>query len=706
MAHEALGVVQMSDVSTSQLVHDTPGQAQITSIAPLPCPTDCLNWNSTILLEGREGFEWPKDYQTVEWWNGMTTILPFVNRMDGKPSEDNGAVREMAKYPGAWGNAVAPVEWVKLPDALIRHGGGLLKTQLQSKFGDDEERAIIQIRQALKMGKSVVVYPHWCPPAKGFDNAGVENLCGPLSQQVDWQDAHLREKARQQISQGLDDEDSDAIDISRTTTLGEFVKLADDPLTCGNLLDVPTFSPSEVPWFIGALSDDRFSWTVTKDAGFSSQKQHIGPANVPCDAWRMLNWVLVTMGGYVTFPHHDAEGLATFIGVRDGAKIWTIYAPKEDRLQRTDWLEYQTKIMSSGYGDFKYLQHTQGYNVLLTEGCYLLMPPGTWHSVYTPVKSLAVGGHFLTCECLSQTELARAFDKVHGEVATNTYHDGILPCLATLSWLWHLWCCIQPPIGGQTFGVRKTKETEEELQAAQRIIRAIMKANGISEDDIQSELKAIEWGRSDRGGGLYGSEISIVFYLSTFPVHICSRNNFPTAAGLASSASGFAALVSSLAALYALPSSPSELSLIARQGSGSACRSLFGGFVAWEQGTAPDGSDSLAVEVAPREHWPDIHALICIVSDDKKGTSSTSGMQRTVETSPLLQHRIKHVVPERMKAISKAILDKDFDTFARITMQDSNQFHAVALDTDPPFRTELGVACLEKDNVPHSRVFA
>lgn len=101
-------------------------------------------------------------------------------------------------------------------------------------------------------------------------------------------------------------------------------------------------------------------------------------------------------------------------------------------------------------------------------------------------------------------------------------------------------------------------------------------------------------------------------------------------------------------------------------------------------GSAPDGSDSLAIEVAPQSHWPDIHALICVVSDDKKGTSSTSGMQRTVETSPLLQHRIKHVVPERMEAIKKAILARDFDSFARITMQDSNQFHAVCLDTDPP----------------------
>jgi diphosphomevalonate decarboxylase len=172
--------------------------------------------------------------------------------------------------------------------------------------------------------------------------------------------------------------------------------------------------------------------------------------------------------------------------------------------------------------------------------------------------------------------------------------------------------------------------------------------------------------------------------LSAWHVHIASYNNFPTAAGLASSASGFAALVASLSHLYELPVSPSTLSVIARQGSGSACRSLYGGYVAWEMGAKPDGSDSLAIQIAPETHWPDIHALICVVSDHKKGTSSTSGMQRTVETSALLQYRIAHVVPQRMQDITNAIRERDFDTFARITMADSNQFHAVALDTEPP----------------------
>ena len=101
-------------------------------------------------------------------------------------------------------------------------------------------------------------------------------------------------------------------------------------------------------------------------------------------------------------------------------------------------------------------------------------------------------------------------------------------------------------------------------------------------------------------------------------------------------------------------------------------------------GTEEDGSDSLAEEVAPRSHWPEMHALICVVSDAKKGTSSTSGMQRTVQTSPLLQHRIKEVVPGRMDDISKAIQARDFESFAKITMRDSNSFHAVCLDTEPP----------------------
>ena len=172
--------------------------------------------------------------------------------------------------------------------------------------------------------------------------------------------------------------------------------------------------------------------------------------------------------------------------------------------------------------------------------------------------------------------------------------------------------------------------------------------------------------------------------IANLPVHIVSENNFPTAAGLASSAAGFAALVRAIADLYELPASPTELSRIARQGSGSACRSLFGGYVAWEQGTETDGSDSLAVQVAPASHWPGMRAAILVVSAAKKGVSSTSGMQKTVATSSLFAARANETVPARMKAMVAAVKARDFETFADLTMRDSNSFHAVCLDTTPP----------------------
>lgn len=172
--------------------------------------------------------------------------------------------------------------------------------------------------------------------------------------------------------------------------------------------------------------------------------------------------------------------------------------------------------------------------------------------------------------------------------------------------------------------------------------------------------------------------------LSSMNLHIASENNFPTAAGLASSAAGFAALVRAVADLYQLPSSPTELSRVARQGSGSACRSLFGGYVAWEMGTQPDGSDSQAVQIAPVDHWPSMKACILVASAQKKDTSSTAGMQSTTTSSTLFNDRISRIVPQRMQEMQTAITNRDFPTFASLTMRDSNQFHAVCLDTYPP----------------------
>lgn len=172
--------------------------------------------------------------------------------------------------------------------------------------------------------------------------------------------------------------------------------------------------------------------------------------------------------------------------------------------------------------------------------------------------------------------------------------------------------------------------------------------------------------------------------ISHLPLRIVSENNFPTAAGLASSAAGFAALVFAIANLYKLPVSATDLSRIARQGSGSACRSLLGGFVEWQMGNLSNGSDSIAVQIAPASHWPTMRAIILVISGAKKDVSSTSGMQATTKTSELFKRRVEVVAPANIELMQSAITDKNFEAFAKVTMSESNNFHATCLDTFPP----------------------
>ncbi|XP_074864922.1 diphosphomevalonate decarboxylase isoform X2 [Carettochelys insculpta] len=136
-----------------------------------------------------------------------------------------------------------------------------------------------------------------------------------------------------------------------------------------------------------------------------------------------------------------------------------------------------------------------------------------------------------------------------------------------------------------------------------------------------------------------------------------------------------------LARLYGVEG---ELSEVARQGSGSACRSMFGGFVQWLMGERPDGKDSVAQQVAPETHWPELRVLLLVVSAEKKPVGSTAGMQTSVDTSPLLKHRAEAVVPQRLARMIQCTQQRDFEGFGRLTMQDSNQFHATCLDTFPP----------------------
>ena len=166
-------------------------------------------------------------------------------------------------------------------------------------------------------------------------------------------------------------------------------------------------------------------------------------------------------------------------------------------------------------------------------------------------------------------------------------------------------------------------------------------------------------------------------------VMVVSKNSFPTASGLASSASGIATLAYIASNALDLKLSEKELSILARRGSGSACRSIMGGIVKWEKGETKDGSDSFARQLYRHDYWPELLDLIAIVSEDKKKVASRAGMAQTVATSDLYKKRLE-IVDGYAVQLEKAIEKKDMDAMAEIIMKESNNMHAVMLDTSPP----------------------
>ena len=160
-----------------------------------------------------------------------------------------------------------------------------------------------------------------------------------------------------------------------------------------------------------------------------------------------------------------------------------------------------------------------------------------------------------------------------------------------------------------------------------------------------------------------------------------SENNFPTAAGLASSASGFAALALATAEALGSASSPRELSVAARLGSGSAARSIFGGFARMHAGRAADGSDACAEGLLSGQDWP-LRVVIAITGGGAKEESSTVGMERSRLTSPFYADWVRTTKMD-LVAAEQAIQARDFERLAELSEASCLQMHAVMLATRP-----------------------
>lgn len=162
-----------------------------------------------------------------------------------------------------------------------------------------------------------------------------------------------------------------------------------------------------------------------------------------------------------------------------------------------------------------------------------------------------------------------------------------------------------------------------------------------------------------------------------------STNNFPTASGLASSASGFAALAGAASAAAGLRLSPRALSQLARFGSGSASRSIFGGFVEWRAGARADGRDCYARPLFGPEHWPELVDLVLLVEGAPvKQVRSADAMQQTVRTSPEYAGR-QAELPDRIRRVHRALRERDPDRLFPLIMEECDSFRKVCETTRP-----------------------
>lgn len=163
---------------------------------------------------------------------------------------------------------------------------------------------------------------------------------------------------------------------------------------------------------------------------------------------------------------------------------------------------------------------------------------------------------------------------------------------------------------------------------------------------------------------------------------VVSQSNFPVAAGLASSASGLAAITLAATKAAGLNLNQKELSILARQASGSACRSIYGGFVEWLKGEKEDGSDSYAQPIVDKDYWPEFRMIVTILTEEKKKIGSRASMAKTVETCPYYKGWLE-TVDEDLKIIREGILEKDFTKVGRQAEYNCLKMHALMMTTKP-----------------------
>ncbi|KAF8065969.1 hypothetical protein FPV67DRAFT_1670545 [Lyophyllum atratum] len=216
-------------------------------------------------------------------------------------------------------------------------------------------------------------------------------------------------------------------------SLDTFLEGTCDPKSVQCILSVELDLQS-VPWIVSKL-DDGYSW------GYNNLPEILKGERLVGDFHRARSWALLHHAGVLTFIHHDAEGLLTFIRILIGGKMWGIVRPKDYENATTcaelDGLQdelFDIDTPPSDHWQRKWEEKGGSmYTIDVQAGDLVVMPPGSGHMVFTPICTISVGGHLTMYDTLHLTEVSRAYDVKKGLTSTNTSHMSVYVMLCGMA---------------------------------------------------------------------------------------------------------------------------------------------------------------------------------------------------------------------------------------------------------------------------------
>ncbi|KAI5984120.1 hypothetical protein F5J12DRAFT_899406 [Pisolithus orientalis] len=357
----------------------------------------------------------PPDTKVIDWESlDIRTYAPWFSKVDCDAVEYMSKAVSATEYQYGHG-------WTMLVELKYDGDKGSL-AQLIDNISDSLSRGCAVLVRGWKLNN----------PPLDFTCEDIRFFHLTISQEVVVQDA--LKHAEQQEAKGGPDMSKVFEVLSRV----KFIELADDENTCMNLLDFPNTQP-EVPIFLRQLSDNVNAKTMTMNdvylphSGKNAGKSYYGVQVVLGDVKRLRGWDLLTHGGFVTYPHHDAAGLCTYITVQSGSKIWGYFdTPGSQDARRENLFKAWDDIFADNVNlkFHKYPLRT----IHLQRGDTLIQPPRANHMVYTPQNGLTSGGHFLSYSTMHLTEIAINYDcskvpegkqTMRGLAGTNAVHPAI-----------------------------------------------------------------------------------------------------------------------------------------------------------------------------------------------------------------------------------------------------------------------------------------